>query len=68
MISIILRTSSQVITTGTVVFFFALTAFISLFNGTLRTFLYETLSPKKGIIFRLFYGFLFHNTFITVTS
>lgn len=30
--------------------------------------LYETLPLKKGIVFHWFYGFLFHNTFITVTS
>lgn len=24
--------------------------------------LYETLPPKKGIVFRWLYGFLFHNT------
>ncbi|HBT88795.1 MAG TPA: hypothetical protein DEB50_10130 [Desulfobacter sp.] len=31
-------------------------------------FLYETLPLKKGIVFYWFYGFLFHNTFITVTK
>ncbi len=30
--------------------------------------LYETLSHKRGIVSRWFYGFLFHNTFITVTN
>ncbi|WP_020585640.1 hypothetical protein [Desulfobacter curvatus] len=30
--------------------------------------LYETLPSKKGIAFHWLYGFLFHNTFITVTN
>jgi hypothetical protein len=34
----------------------------------MSSFLYETLPLKKGIVFHWFYGFLFHNTFITVTS
>ncbi len=38
------------------------------FLHLLTAFLYETLPLKKGIVFHWFYGFLFHNTFITVTS